>query len=137
MPVDNHYLDGWEKDTFDLEKFRKEALKVLEERKKVDEENLIRKASAKEKAGGNVELLALPPERFFLWRDLFFSDFYGSLFKQEEDGILYYGPNRGYVSNDGTVERFLEGPWKAHLASMRAELKALKEALPPHIRTRM
>ena len=30
VPVDNHYLDGWEKDTFDLEKFRKEALKVLD-----------------------------------------------------------------------------------------------------------
>jgi DNA-binding PadR family transcriptional regulator len=36
VPVDNHSLDGWEKDTFDLEKFRREALKVLEERKKVN-----------------------------------------------------------------------------------------------------
>jgi cytochrome c553 len=130
VPVDNHYLDGWEKSNFDLEKFRKEALKVLEERKKVDEENLIRKAGGKGQAGANAELVALPPERFFLWRDLFFSDFYGSVFKQEEDGILYYGPNRGYVTNDGTVERFLNGQWKTHLASLRAELNELKRALP-------
>lgn len=129
VPVDNRYLDGWEKPSFDLQKFREEALKVLAERRKVDEENLVRKAAAKDR---KVEVVALPPERFFLWRDLFFSDFYGSIFKQEEDGILYYGPNRGYVSNDGTVERFLDGPWKAHLASMRAELKELKSALPPH-----
>jgi hypothetical protein len=131
VPVDNHYLDGWQKDTFDLEKFQREALAVLDERKKVDEENLIRKGAAKDRARRDVEILALPAERFFLWRDLFFNDFYGNEFKQEEDGILYYGPNRGYLSNDGTVERFLDGEWKQHLASMRAELKTLKQALPP------
>jgi hypothetical protein len=130
IPVDNRYLEGWQKPSFDLEKFRHEALKVLAERKKVDEENLIRKATAKER-GTTAEVVALPPERFFLWRDLFFSDFYGSLFKQEEDGILYYGPNRGYLSNDGTIERFLDGSWKAHLAAMRVESKELKAALPP------
>ena len=70
-------------------------------------------------------------ESYFLWRDLFFNDFYGKEFKQEEDGILYYGPNRGYLKSDGTVERFLQGDWKAHLASMRAELKELKAGLPP------
>lgn len=130
VPVDNRYLEGWQKPSFNLEKFRDEALKVLAERKKVDEENLIRKATAKER-GTKAEVVALSPESFFLWRDLFFSDFYGNLFKQEEDGILYYGPNRGYVSNDGTIERFLDGPWKAHLASMRAELKELKAGIPP------
>ena len=131
VPVENHYLDGWRESSFDLEKFRKEALAVLDERKKVDDENELLKALAKERGEKLTEVRALPAERFFLWRDLFFSDFYGNLFKQEEDGILYYGPNRGYVSNDGTVERFLVGPWQQHLADMRAELDQLKQALPP------
>ena len=74
---------------------------------------------------------ALPADRFYLWRDLFFNDFYGNVFKQEEDGILYYGPNRGYLRSDGEIERFLEGQWKTYLAGMRAELKELQSSLPP------
>ena len=62
---------------------------------------------------------ALPARSgLFLWRDLFFSDFYGNVFKQEEDGILYYGPNRGYLKSDGTIERFLDGHWKTYLAGL-------------------
>ena len=129
-PLDNKYLHGWQDESFDLNQFRAEALKVLKERKAVDDENLARqKASKKDRDG--VDAVALPPERFYLWRDLFFSDFYGKEFKQEEDGILYYGPNRGYVSNDGTIERFLDGPWKNYLGDMRAELKELQANLPP------
>lgn len=76
-------------------------------------------------------MVSLKTESYYLWRDLFFTDFYGNQFKQEDDGILFYGPNRGYLTSDGTVERFLSGPWKDHLASMRAELAELKRALPP------
>ena len=39
-PVDNKYLQGWEKESFDLSKFRQEALAVLAERKKVDEKKI-------------------------------------------------------------------------------------------------
>jgi hypothetical protein len=35
------------------------------------------------------------------------------------------------VTSDGTVERFLQGEWKAYLDSMRARLAELKHALPP------
>src|SRR5206468_2855577 len=38
-------------------------------------------------------------------------------------GVLYYG--------DKKIDRFLHGEWKAHLESLRAELEALKKALPP------
>ena len=104
----------------------------MKERKKVDEENTARLAIAKsQKKKGEYFPVALPPDRFYLWRDLFFSDFYGKEFKQEEDGILYYGPNRGYLTSDGTIERFLQGPWKGYLDNMRAELKELQSALPP------
>jgi mono/diheme cytochrome c family protein len=128
-PVDNKYLHGWQDESFDLSKFRQEALAVLKERKAVDEQNLVRGA-----AKGKPEdpaAAALPPDRYYLWRDLFFSDFYGREFKQEEDGILYYGPNRGYLTSDGTIERFLEGTWKNYLGELRAELKELQSALPP------
>jgi hypothetical protein len=128
-PKDNQYLKGWEREDFDLAQFRREALSVLRERKEVDEKNLAAKATNDPSSKG--ETYALPTERYFLWRDLFFSDFYGREFKQEEDGLLYYGPNRGYLTTDGTVERFLEGYAKKYLADMRAELKELQSALPP------
>ncbi|WP_051670124.1 PSD1 and planctomycete cytochrome C domain-containing protein [Bryobacter aggregatus] len=128
-PKDNQYLQGWRDESFNLSNFRKEALSVLVERKAVDEKNLSNKATNDPSSKG--ETFALPPARFYLWRDLFFSDFYGREFKQEEDGILYYGPNRGYLSSDGTIERYLAGPFKQYLANMRAELKDLQSALPP------
>jgi len=130
-PKDHHYLDNWQDEKFDLEQFRQRILSVLDERKKVDETNAIIKAEAKRagpKAKANV--VSLKTESYYLWRDLFFNDFYGNQFKQEDDGLLYYGPNRGYLSNDGTIERFLAGPWKEHLDSLRAELAVLKQALP-------
>jgi hypothetical protein len=131
-PKDHRYLDNWQDEKFDLEQFRQQVLAVLEERKKVDETNAVIKAEAK-KAGpkAKANVVSLKTESYYLWRDLFFNDFYGNQFKQEDDGILYYGPNRGYLTSDGTVERFLTGPWKEHLDSMRAELAVLKRALPP------
>jgi Protein of unknown function (DUF1553)/Protein of unknown function (DUF1549)/Planctomycete cytochrome C len=128
-PIDNKYLKGWKDESFDLSQFRQEALLVLKERKEVDAKNLSNKATGD--ADSKAETAALPPDRFYLWRDLFFNDFYGREFKQEEDGILWYGPNRGYLTSDGTVERFLEGRWKTYLGDMRAELKELNAALPP------
>jgi hypothetical protein len=128
-PIDNKYLKGWKDESFDLSKFRHEALLVLKERKEVDAKNQANQATnAPESTAATA---ALPPDRFYLWRDLFFNDFYGREFKQEEDGILWYGPNRGYLSSDGTIERFLDGRWKAYLGEMRAELKELTAALPP------
>jgi hypothetical protein len=128
-PLENKYLHGWQDESFDLAKFRQEALAVLVERKQVDEKN----AGIKRVPGDTDRPVpaALPADRFYLWRDLFFNDFYGNLFKQEEDGILYYGPTRGYLSSDGEIERFLEGHWKTYLAGMRAELKELQSSLPP------
>ena len=129
---DHRYLDNWQDDAFDLEKFRQTVLAVLKERKSVDETNAAIKAAAKN-AGpkAKAEVVSLKTESYYLWRDLFFNDFYGNQFKQEDDGVLYYGPNRGYLTSDGTIERFLQGTWKEHLDSMRAELAVLKRALPP------
>lgn len=130
-PEDNQYLKGWQSESFDANAFRDQCFRVLAERDRVDEENLVRKANAK--GAKNVDgyvTVSLKTEDFFLWRDLYFSDFYGKEFKQEEDGILYFGPNRGYLTSDGTIERFLTGPWAEHLKALRAELKERKAALP-------
>ncbi len=130
-PKDNQYLKGWENDSFDLNGFRDQALAILKERKEVDQQNLIGRAASKGKDKDDFQAVALKVENYFLWRDLYFSDFYGKEFKQEEDGILYYGPNRGYLTSDGTIERFFQGEWKAYLQELRAELKERKAALPP------
>ena len=129
-PKDNQYLNGWEKDSFDLNGFRDQALAILKERKEVDQQNLIGRAASKGKDKDDLQAVALKVEHYFLWRDLYFNDFYGKEFKQEEDGFLYYGPNRGYLKSDGTIERFFQGEWKAYLQELRAELKERKAALP-------
>jgi len=128
---DHGFLKNWADASFDDEKFQATVLAVLKERKDVDDENMVRRALAKRKVKEGTEPVALKTESFFLWRDLFFSDFYGRQFKQEDDGLMYYGPNRGFYESDGTVERFLHGEFKGHLNRAREELSALKAKLPP------
>src|SRR5437764_5652959 len=79
-PKDHRYLDNWQDAAFDLEKFRQTVLGVLQERKAVDEKNAVIKAAAAKK--GKAEVVSLKTESYYLWRDLFFSDFYGNQFKQ-------------------------------------------------------
>lgn len=127
---DHPYLKHWADATkFDDRGFQDRVLSVLRERKRVDEENVIRRAAAK-KENKPAQVVSLETNSFFLWRDLFFSDFYGNQFKQEDDGILYYGPNRGYYESDGTIERFFTGIWKDHLNRLREELAVLQSKLP-------
>jgi hypothetical protein len=52
------------------------VLAVWKERKTVDEENVIRRAEAK-KTKKPLDPVSLKTESFYLWRDLFFNDFYG------------------------------------------------------------
>lgn len=91
---------------------------MIKERNAVDARNFVGSAAAKAAGKGKPDersdTAALPTDRWYLWRDLFINDTYGKEFKQEEDGILYYGPKRGYLTSGGTIERFLEGPWKTY-----------------------
>ncbi len=142
-PKDHPYLDRWQDESFDLQQFRARVLDVLKERKQVDEQNAVIKAqaAAQKKGGGKVkaDVVSLKTLSYYLWRDLFFSDFYGNQFKQEDDGVLYSGPNRGYLTSDGTVERGSSmGHVKEHLDSMREELAELKHvaADPVPVRAR-
>ena len=128
---DHPYLKDWNTDRFDAQAFQGRVLAVLAERQAVDEENTLRANLKKRKGGSAEDPTALKAESFYLWRDIFFSDFYGKEFKQEDDGLLYYGPNRGYYESDGTVERFFAGEYRDHLSRLRADLKTLEAKLPP------
>ncbi len=130
MPKDHPHLKDWTSASFDADAFQERVLAVLAERKSVDEENAYRRAAAKKQKGAAPEVVSLKTDSFYLWRDLFFNDFYGNQFKQEDDGLLYYGPNRGFYESDGTVERLLDGFWKEHLVRLREELASVKARLP-------
>ncbi len=126
------FLRDWKSPNFDAARFQSDVLAVWKERKTVDDENTFRRTEAKKKGPKAVfEPTSLKTESFYLWRDLFFNDFYGNQFKQEDDGLLYYGPNRGYLESDGAIERFLLGGWKDHLERLRAEAKELRALVPP------
>ena len=127
---DHPYLKDFSTAKFDAQAFQDRVLAVLKERQEVDDENTLRVALKKRK-GPAEDPTALKSESFYLWRDLFFSDFYGKEFKQEDDGLLFYGPNRGYYESVGTVERFFSGEYKDHLVRLRADLQALEAKLPP------
>jgi hypothetical protein len=88
-------------------------LELLKEKKKIDETNLIRLGGSQKRGDlAAADLLALERDKYLLWRDMF----------SPASGILYY--------KEAKVDRFLEGQWKKHLESLRAELARLKKELP-------
>jgi mono/diheme cytochrome c family protein len=105
--------------------FQTQIEAVSEEKKKVDEKNLIKLGSnPSRQQQTNADLDSLPIEKFSLYRDIFErtqSDSGGV--SRSPDGVLYYG--------DGKLDRFLSGEWKQRLEAMRAEVAAAKKALPP------
>ncbi|MEJ7608145.1 MAG: DUF1549 domain-containing protein, partial [Bryobacteraceae bacterium] len=88
------------------------ALEVFDEKKKVDQDNLIRLGGSNEREDlSQADLRSLPSEKYFLWRDLF-----------GNKGVYAYG--------DPGIERFLSGTWADHLKALRAELALRKTAMP-------
>ncbi len=93
-------------------KFEQRVLAVYEEKKKVDEENLIRLGGSMQRAKlAGADLLSLERDKYYLWRDLF-----------GDKGVLHYG--------ETGLSRFLSGEWKNHLVRMRADLNERKCELP-------
>ena len=114
---DHPFLDGWRQASFDLAAFQVKVEEVLEERKVVDDENLVR---SKTKSQGKKGLSA---PNYYLWRDLFYSDYYNGRFKRDPDGIHQFW--------DHNIDRFLNGHWQKHLDNLRADVSRLEELLPP------
>jgi len=119
-PVREHpFLDGWQQETFPADRFQQLVRDVLAEKKKIDDTNFIRLGGSNARRDlASADLLSLPRDRYFLWRDLFSRDKVG----KADSGIYYY--------RDGQIDRFLGGFWKQHLDALRANLEARKKAVP-------
>ena len=105
------------------EEFQALVLKVIQERKEIEEKNNITLGGSKERRNlANANLASLERDKYFLWRDLL-SERRGNLSFQFEGGVLYYPDKR--------IERFLHGEWKAHLEDLRAQLAKRQKELPP------
>ncbi|MBI3698504.1 MAG: DUF1549 domain-containing protein, partial [Acidobacteria bacterium] len=127
-PKEHPYLKAFEEARSDEEAqkaadaFQDLVLAVLREKKEVDEKNLILLGGNKERRNlANANLVSLERDKYFLWRDLF-SERRGNLSFTFTGGVLYYGEKQ--------IDRFLQGQWKMHLESLRAQLAALKNDLP-------
>lgn len=117
---------------------------LFTEKADIDDRNYVKLGGAKgakdERTRQYTNLESLDIEKYYLWRDLASDPFQrnGVYFP---GGVYYYGVTnamrRDFETRGGPlpdvkdIDRFLSGPWKAHLDRMRAELAALKKAMPP------
>jgi hypothetical protein len=105
------------------EQFQTAILDAIEEKKRVDRENVIRLGGSSERNNlASTELAAMKHEQFLLWGDFFKTGYGRTDPSYRPNGFLYYG--------EGELERWLSGEWLSHLKDLRAELKKLKDALP-------
>ncbi|MBI1355440.1 MAG: DUF1553 domain-containing protein [Acidobacteria bacterium] len=111
------------------EAFERTVLAVDKEKEEIEDINYVRLGGAKgvadEKTRQYTNLEFLDLKKWYLWRDLAFNPYSPEGFKFD-GGVFYFGTKKGFE-----VDRFLSGPWMAHLERMRAELKDLEDALPP------
>jgi len=93
--------------------FQTLVLAVVAEKKVVDDKNHITLGLNPNRSDlSSANLVSLERDRYVLWEDLFGT----------KNGVLHYG--------SGKIDRFLSGPWKAHLDALRTELAGLKKDLP-------
>lgn len=131
---DHPYLKPW----FELasrnasrSEFEKEAARLqsfvvdlVEEKRRVDHENEIRLGLDPGRADlANASLVSLPRDKYIFWRDLFAAGAKDSAgFFSTPDGIYYYGRAK--------IDRFLPAQAREYLKDQKAELDALKKAIP-------
>jgi hypothetical protein len=104
--------------------FQDQVVATNHEKVRVDERNTIILGLDPDRgrvAGASLE--SLSRDKYVLWRDLFEKSIKDSAgFFASETGAYYYGK--------GTIERWLQDPWKSYLTQQQAELERLKKALP-------
>ncbi len=112
---EHRYLDGWEKPDFDDDAFRTKLLAVIAEKHRVDKENVIRLGGNEARRNlAGADLLALPRDDYFLWRDLM----------SETKAPVFY-----YAGQD--TRPYLKGVWAAHHDREAEELGRRRRAMPP------
>lgn len=92
--------------------FQKLLLAVRKEHDDIEEENNIRLGGSTKRGDlSQANLKSLERDKYVLWRD-----FFGN------SGVFYFA--------DKKLDRWLSGPWKAHLDTLRAQVDEAKKALP-------
>jgi mono/diheme cytochrome c family protein len=103
--------------------FQAKVEAVIEEKRAVDQRNIIKFGPNAGRDQANVELDSLPIEKFTLHRDIYSKSQTEAGGLRSPDGVLYYG--------GGKIDRFLSGEWKRRLDTLRSDLADMKSALPP------
>jgi hypothetical protein len=103
--------------------FQAKVEAVIEEKRAVDQRNIIKFGPNAGRDQANVELDSLPIEKFTLHRDIFPKSQTEAGGLRSPDGVLYYGGSK--------IDRFLAGEWKRRLDSLRSDLADMRKALPP------
>ena len=104
------------------------VLAIHKEKYGIEDRNYVKLGGAKGVADErtrqytNLEFLGL--KKWYLWRDLASEPFRKDGF-DHPGGVFHFDEKEEH-----SIERFLSGVWKAHLDTLRADLKVLEEALP-------
>lgn len=124
------YLKSWFAAKTDEERraaakeFEQTVIAVNQEKRRVDERNTIILGLDPDRgrvAGATLE--SLSREKYMLWRDMFERSIKDSAgFFKSDDGVFFYGK--------AALERWLQAHWKRYIEEQKAELVALKNALP-------
>jgi len=136
--IEHAFLDGWraviesngsDADALAAAKaFQQTAIDVDREKTELEDRNYVRLGGAKGAADENTRqytnLEFLDLKKWYLWRDLAYNPYAPDGFKFD-GGVFYFGDKKGFE-----IDRFLSGPWKAHLDNLRVELKQLQKKLP-------
>lgn len=136
--IEHQFLDDWkaviarngsdEEAQAAAEAFERQVIAVDKEKAEIEDINYVRLGGAKGVADErtrqytNLEFLDL--KKWYLWRDMAFNPYSPEGFKFV-GGVFYFGDKKGFE-----VDRFLSGLWKQRLEELRAEAKALEDALP-------
>lgn len=106
------------------EEVQRTVLAVIDEKNALDKRNeIVLGVNPERDRIANATLESLERSKYIFWRNLFAASTKDSAgFFKSEDGIYYY--------SKGTIERFLEGPWRAYADEQKAQVAALKKELP-------
>jgi len=93
--------------------FQARVVKVFAEHNRIERENMIRLGGSTERGNlSRADLLSLPRDDYFLWRDLF-----------SDKGILVY--------DEKGINRFLTGEFKEYLVTLRKNVDQYNKGIPP------
>jgi len=127
--LDHPFLDAWlkappEKAQQTAAEFQRTLIAINEEKKEIDDYNKITLGVNPDRSKiAGATLKSLERSKYILWRDLYEKSVKDAAgFFKSDDGVYYYGK--------GTVDRFLQGPYREFLDSQNAELARLKKELP-------